>query len=249
MNTNHDHQHDDSGPPAPTGSDHPHQPATPHAPAPRDSVPNDPAAVDDLDDDEPGAPCLICGQPSPGMICPDCAAVIDAPARAYVCAQCGEPAQPTPPTQPDDADAAGSAEQPGQAPGVGWAHADGTPLCPIPTNGGEQPGHVEPAADWPTTANPPTQTSATSAAASPLAELTDVLIDTGFIPDDDDPAAESGIVADLGPLRILLRRDDGLSVELYARTRPPGGVAWSVRFSPGTPVPVIAAAIRAALPT
>jgi hypothetical protein len=81
---------------------------------------------------------------------------------------------------------------------------------------------------------------------APLVALTELLMREDFVPDDDHPAAASGIVAYRGALRVHLIRDDGLAVELYGPAQPAAG-GWSARFSPGTPVRVISAAIRAAL--
>jgi hypothetical protein len=245
-NPHHDQHQPEHDQPASTGADHSERLATP---------------ADDQADYQPGDPCLICGQPSPAVICPDCAAVVDAPPPAQVCTQCGEPARPVPAADtddPDDADRPEDADHPedadraGPTSRVGWSHADGTPLCPIRTKAGELlPGRPEPAVDWPTTTGHRTERSEPSSPSagpvSALAALTEVLIEDGFIPDDDDPAAESAIVAERGPLRVYLRRGDGLTVDLYGLTRPGTPQGWSARFSPGTPIAVIAAAIRAAL--
>jgi hypothetical protein len=56
----------------------------------------------------------------------------EAPGRAVVCPECGEPAYPVPPTALVPWGAHGM-------PTPGWSHADGEPLCPVLGPGGYQP--------------------------------------------------------------------------------------------------------------
>ena len=191
---------------------------------------------------QPGEPCLICGQLGAAPICSRCARVAAVP---HVCAHCGEPIRPVPASPPDPAD---PADVTGNAMPPAWSHTDGSPLCPIPTNGGEQPGRPEPATDWPITGQSGRAEPAAADSVAPLVALTELLMREGFVPDDDHPAATSGIVAYRGSLRVHLIRDDGIAVELYGPAQPGVvGGGWWARFSAGTPVPVISAAIRAAL--
>ena len=244
MNTDH------PGNPPDPGSDHTQQPPNPRAdtlPAPSQDARATPEAAgapdgpDEPLDENAAAPCCpTCGQPGASVTCPECTAAADAAATRYVCAHCGEPAQPVPPTRNEEdpgAATADPAEHPG--PATNWSHTDGSPLCPVPANSGEQPGRAEPAPDWPATAAPAEPDTDAADTVATLVALTEILT-------ADEEATGPAITADHGPLCVVVHPDAGLTVDLGRRT-PPGAEGWTARFGPGTPLRVIAAAIRAAL--
>ena len=59
---------------------------------------NDHTGDDEMDLDPDGAPCLVCGQtvpgPHPGLLCPDCTALIDADSTTTTDGGTGTPSRP-----------------------------------------------------------------------------------------------------------------------------------------------------------
>jgi len=90
------------------------------------------------------------------------------------------------------------------APGPGWSHTNGSPLCPVPANGGKQPRPRRARArlashHWKTLAEPATDPHDPADTVTTLAALTEILIAEDFTPDEE--ATCPAITADHGPLR------------------------------------------------